>query len=270
MKRGRITYITTLIIVLLLSYFINEYLDKQEGDLKENEDVSDSSLQPTKFFLPKSTTGQVIHHEFYSLSYHERHEQSEWVAYELKKNHLSRNDHNRPYFEIDKAVKTKAAHWKNYKNSGYSRGHLCPAGDRRFSKTAYEETFLTSNIAPQKQDFNAGIWNTLEQKVRYWAKKFDGVYVVTGGILTEDLPTIGKEKVSVPKYFYKIVLDNQDGEMKAIAFLVPHKETNLSIYKFVTTVDEIETLTGIDFFPNIEDTKEAALEASSDIKVWLF
>lgn len=260
----------TVVVILVLSYFINEYLDNKQRVSNAEKDNANVSLQPTKFFLPKSTTGQVIHHEFYSLSYDENHEQAEWVAYELKKNHLSRNDHNRPYFEIDKAVKTKAAHWKNYKNSGYSRGHLCPAGDRRFSKAAYEETFLTSNITPQKQDFNAGIWNTLEQKVRYWAKKFDGVYVVTGGILTEDLPTIGKERVSVPKYFYKIILDNQDGEMKAIAFLVPHEETSVSIYKFVTTVDHIEALTGVDFFPNIDDAKEAVLEASSDVKVWMF
>ena len=266
MRRNKLVYIITVVIILVLSYYINGYLDKQDV----NENNTDVSYTPTKYFLPTSTTGQVIHHKYYSLSYNEKHEQAEWVAYELKKNHLSRNDHNRPYFEIDKAVKTKAAHWRNYKNSGYSKGHLCPAGDRRFSKFAYNETFLTSNITPQKQDFNSGIWNTIEQKVRYWAKKHDGVYVVTGGILTNNLSTIGKEEVSVPKYFYKIVLDNQEGEMKAIAFLIPHKETNASIYKFVTTIDHIETLTGIDFFPNLDDDKEMALEASADFKAWMF
>ncbi|NQY06105.1 MAG: DNA/RNA non-specific endonuclease, partial [Flavobacteriaceae bacterium] len=221
-------------------------------------------------FLPASTTNQVVHHDYYSLSYHEEYEQAEWVAYELKKNHLSRNDHNRPYFEIDKTVKTEAAHWRNYKNSGYSRGHLCPAGDRRFSKDAYDETFLTSNISPQKQDFNAGIWNTLEQKVRYWAAKYDGVYVVTGGVLTKGLKTIGQEEVAVPEYFYKIVLDNQNGDMKAIAFLMPHENSEKALFKFVVSVDKIEKLTGIDFFPNLEDTKEDQIEASSDYKDWLF
>ena len=176
-------------------------------------------------FLPASTTGQVIHHNYYSLSYSEPHEQAEWVAYELNKDHLSSTRFQRPYFEVDPAVKTGAAHWRNYKNSSYDKGHLCPAGDRRFSKDAYEETFLTSNISPQDPEFNAGIWNTLEQKVRYWADKYDGVYVVTGGILKDDLEHIGSERVAVPKQFYKIVYDYQQSEPKMIAFLMRNENS---------------------------------------------
>ena len=80
---------------------------------------------------------------------------------------------------------------RNYKNSGFDRGHLCPAGDRRYSQEAHDETFLTSNISPQDHDFNAGVWNRLEQKVRYWARKYDGVFVVTGGVLNGEMETIG-------------------------------------------------------------------------------
>src|SRR5690606_31270175 len=157
-------------------------------------------------FLPTSTTGQIIHHEGYSLSYSEAHEQAEWVAYELKKSHLSGHNFKRPYFEIDKAIKTGAASWRNYKNSVYDRGHLCPAGDRTYSKEAHDETFLTSNISPQNHGFNSGIWNTLEQKTRYWARKYNGVFVVTGGVLKDELKTIGEERVAVPDQFYKIIL----------------------------------------------------------------
>ncbi|EDP98246.1 DNA/RNA non-specific endonuclease [Kordia algicida OT-1] len=239
------------------------------GTKKQTTDSSPKTLT-NEFYLPSSTTGQIVHHEGYSLSYNEAFEQAEWVAYELKKNQVVYTDFKRPYFEQDEAVTTESAHWRNYKKSGYDRGHLCPAADRKYTKAAFTETFLTSNISPQKHDFNAGIWNRLEQKVRYWAKKYDGVYVVTGGILENNLKTIGSEAVAVPNYFYKILLDNSGGSTKIIAFLVPHKDSDKPLYEFVVSVDELEKRTGIDFFPELEDTKENKLEAMTTYKQWSF
>jgi endonuclease G len=262
-------YSVVAVVILVGIYAYEHYLNSEAKTeivetgklLKENTNA---------YFLPTSTTGQVIHHQNYSLSYNESYEQAEWVAYELKASHLSATNHKRPYFEIDNAVKTGAAHWRNYKNSGYDRGHLCPAGDRRFTKEAHDETFLTSNITPQEHEFNAGVWNRLEQKVRYWAKKNDGVSVVTGGVLKEGLKRIGDEDVAVPNQFYKVILDNTNGKVKMLAFLVPHEDSDLPLYKFVVSVDEVEALTGIDFFPQLEDSIENTLEVSSSYKSWSF
>ncbi|WP_054851826.1 DNA/RNA non-specific endonuclease [Olleya sp. ITB9] len=256
-------------LVIIATYGIKEYLDiKDKAEVVlHGETVKTDTNQ---YFLPTSTTGQIVHHDGYSLSYSEPHEQAEWVAYELKKTHLSNADFKRPYFEIDDAVKTGAAHWRNYKKSGYDRGHLCPAGDRKYTKAAHDETFLTSNISPQTHDFNAGVWNRLEQKTRYWAKKYDGVFVVTGGILKGKMKTIGAEKVAVPNQFYKVLIDNNSGQTKVIAFLMDHQESDLPLYKFVTSVDEIEQLTGIDFFSELDDDTEDKLEASSSYKGWSF
>lgn len=265
----RTIYSVLAILLVVGIYGYEFYLDKNEQGAIVDYGKTPKNLSIT-FFLPTSTTGSIIHHETYSLSYNEVYEQAEWVAYELKKEHLSNTNFDRPYFEIDKAVKTGAASWKNYKNSGYDRGHLCPAGDRRYSRTAHDETFLTSNITPQKHDFNSGIWNTLEHKVRYWASKYDGVFVVTGGILSDKLDTIGFEQVAVPDQFYKVILDYNSGKPKVIAFLLPHENSNAPLYDFVVPVDEVELLTGIDFFPELEDTIENALEASSDYKQWSF
>jgi len=241
---------------------------------KEKSEVvsvgKEAKIDTNNYLLPTSTTGQIIHHEAYSLSYSEIHEQAEWVAYELKKSQLATTNFKRPYFEVDNAVKTGAADWRNYKNSGYDRGHLCPAGDRNYSKLAHDETFLTSNISPQKHTFNAGIWNTLEQKVRYWASKYDGVFVVTGGVLKGKMKTIGIEKVAVPNQFYKVLIAMNNGDPKMIAFLLPHENSNKPLYEFVVSVDSIEKLTGIDFFPELEDALENKLEASSDYKDWSF
>ncbi len=169
-------------------------------------------------YLPTSTTNSIVQHKYYTLSYSEKHEQAEWVAYELKDEQIVYPTIKRPYFEQDSKVKTGSADWRNYKNSGYTKGHLLPAADRKFSKEAYYETFLTSNASPQLYDFNGGVWVRLEEKTRYWAQKYNHLYIVTGGVLSDDLSSIGYESVSVPKYFYKILLDYTKPEIKAIAF----------------------------------------------------
>lgn len=264
------TIYSVLAILLILAIFGYEYVLESKETTEIIKEGSTVKTTTNEYFLPSSTTGQIVHHKHYSLSYSETHEQAEWVAYELKKSHLSNTNFKRPYFEIDKAVQTGAAHWLNYKKSGYDRGHLCPAGDRRFSKEAHDETFLTSNISPQNHQFNSGIWNTLEQKVRYWAGKYDGVFVVTGGILKGDMKTIGDENVSVPNQFYKVLIDTNSGHTKMIAFLMPHKDSDQPLYRFVVPVDDIEELTGIDFFSELEDDIENKLEASSSYKGWSF
>ncbi len=220
-------------------------------------------------YLPTSTTGQVIKHQSYTLSYSEKHEQAEWVAYTLTPDDLKGSKKKRPYFITDPMVKTKSADWCNYKKSGYDRGHLCPAGDRKSDKKRFNETFYTSNISPQKHIFNSGIWEKLEQKVRYWANKYKHLYIITGGILTDsNLETIGYEKVSVPKYFYKIILDYTEPEIKAIAFLMPHQQSKSPLKNFVVSIDDIEKLTRIDFFPELPDNLENKLESSKDYKKW--
>ena len=255
--------------IIPVSDRINQYNSEQNQSHSDTIKVN-SDIISTFNFLPSSTTNQIVKHEYYTLSYSEKYEQAEWVAYELKESYLKNSTFKRPFFSEDPKVKTGSADWRNYKNSGYDKGHLCPAGDMEFAFNAYNDTFFTSNISPQLHDFNGGVWNRLEQKVRYWATKYDGIYVVTGGVLKSSLKTIGKEKVSVPEYFYKVLLDNSEGKFKMIAFLVPNMESNAPLYDFVVSVDRIEKLTGIDFFPKLEDRIENQLENNSDYKSWSF
>lgn len=265
MNNKRFIY-TGIALLFALAFYLYENYDWGEQLVTENAVVLDKDIS----FLPTSTTGQIANHPHYSLSYSEKHEQAEWVAYELTADQVVTTKYKRPYFEKDKKIKSKSAHYKNYKDSGYDKGHLCPAGDRKFSKNAHDGTFLMSNVSPQEHEFNSGIWNRLEQKTRFWATKYKGIYIVTGGILEPNLPTIGTEKVAVPKQFYKIILDYTKPEVKAIAFLVPHKDSNKALYTFVTSVDKIESLTGIDFFSELPDEIENKLEQSSSYKQWSF
>ena len=265
MNKKRIISAITLVILLTIYYF-QEKSDNSNTIVTEDIEIKADGFN----YFPTSTTGQIVRHFGYNLSYSEKHEQAEWVAYSLDKKDIVYTDRKRPYFYVDEKVKTKAAHWRSYKQSGYDRGHLCPAGDRRASEELYNETFLTSNISPQKHDFNAGVWNRLEQKTRYWAKKYNHLFVVTGGVLKGKMKTIGKDKVAVPNQFYKVLLDYTKPEIKAIAFLMPHKDSKRPLYEFVVSIDELEKLTGIDFFPELPDDIETTLEASSNYKNWSF
>jgi endonuclease G len=221
-------YIVINVFIFLISYAIIscKFLEKDDTTENKKQFSSISAID----LLPTSTTKQIIVHDFYTLSYNEEYEQAEWVAYTLKKENLKGNNFDRPFFIQDKKVKTGSSDWRNYKNSGYDKGHLCPAGDMKFSKNAFDETFLTSNISPQKHDFNDGVWNRLEQKVRFWASKYGKVYVITGGVLNDIQKTIGREGVAVPEYFYKIIATNTNGKIKMIGFLIPHLDSDVGNY----------------------------------------
>ena len=213
-----------LVLFLITLFIVSCKKEKNEKETLLAQNTFVTSIQDvskagyTIAYLPTSTTKQIVKHDYYTLSYNEKFEQAEWVAYELKKEYLKNNDFKRPYFIEDPKVTTGSADWRNYKKSGYDKGHLCPAGDMEFDKKAYDDTFYTSNISPQNHEFNSGVWNRLENKVRYWAEKYNDVYVVTGGVLKDSDIKIGTEEVSVPKYFYKIVLTKSGKEHKAIAF----------------------------------------------------
>ena len=220
-------------------------------------------------YLPFSTTNQIIKHTFYTLSYSEKNEQAEWVAYELTKSkvygQVSRTDN----FREDPLVKTGSATLSDYKGSGYDRGHLAPAGDMKSSRTSMSESFYMSNMSPQIPSFNRGIWKKLEGQVRTWAVENEHIYIVTGGILSSKLGSIGNG-VTIPKYYYKVILDYNEPEIKAIALILPNEKGTKQLDEYVVTIDRVENLTGIDFFPALPDDLENKLEADSDPSKWSF
>ena len=236
---------------------------------KKQETLAPTTQNDT--LLPTSTTGQVVHHDYYSLSYNEDYENAEWVAYSLSPKQLSQQQIERPYFIRDPKVKTRSAHYKNYYPYGYEKGHLVPAADMRFDIDAFDDTFYTSNVSPMDHDFNSGIWNNLEKQVRYWVKRYGPLYIVAGGILQPGLERIGREHVAVPDEFYKIVLDYNDPKHpRMIAFIIPHKNLDNDLRDFVVPVDSIEKRTGIDFFSALPDKVENKLEAEVHPREWKF
>ncbi len=262
------TIYTVLLLVCVLGFWLFENF--YTPDTYTSPEGQTIRTAMPSYVWPSSTTGAIVHHDYFSLSYNEPFEQAEWVTYVLEKEHLTYDNRKRPYFIEDPKVKTKSADWRNYKGSGYDRGHLCPAGDRRFSEYAYNETFYTSNISPQDREFNAGVWNQLEMRIRQWVKKTGTHFVITGGILEAGLEEIGEEDVDVPRAYYKIVAKGGSNNLKAIAFLMENRPSSKSIQQFAVTIDAIEKRTGIDFFRELPDELEEELESELRLQDWKF
>lgn len=265
--KNRIIY-TVLLLACILGFWVFENF--YTPNTYTSPEGQSSQTELPSYIRPTSTSGAIVNHDYFSLSYNEPFEQAEWVAYTLEKKHLTSDVRKRPYFIEDPKVKTKSADWRNYKGSGYDRGHLCPAGDRRFSEFAYNETFYTSNISPQNREFNAGVWNQLEMRIRQWVKKSGTHFIITGGVLEKGLEEIGEEDVDVPRYYYKIVAKGSLKNLKAIGFLMENRPSSKSIQQFAVTIDAIEKRTGIDFFQELPDDMEGKLEGQILTKGWKF
>ncbi|PIB35173.1 hypothetical protein BFP72_07070 [Reichenbachiella sp. 5M10] len=222
------------------------------------------------FAWPKYDQGdQIIEHEYYTLKYNEKTEQADWVAYSLTADHLKNAKFKRKDdFRADPAVQSKSAHPNDYKGSGYDRGHLAPAADFTWDEQALSETFFMSNMSPQAPGFNRGIWKKLEEKVRDWAMDNNQVFVVTGPIYTHYNQKIGSNKVVIPQGYYKVILELDGDEVKAIAFALSNEKSNMELYEFAKSVDELERETGMDFFPAMPDDLENKIESYYNYSDW--
>ncbi|MBL7775965.1 MAG: DNA/RNA non-specific endonuclease [Saprospiraceae bacterium] len=236
----------------------------------QTESVEPPASSPTLTdqVLPLSTTGAIVRHTYYTLSYSEDHEQAEWVVYELNRDRLNQNWVERDAsFRPDPAVRTESATPNDYRGSGYDRGHLVPAADMAFNELAMSETFFMSNMSPQLKAFNGGVWRELEECTRDWARRFKLLYVVTGPVLSRGgLAEIGFSKVTVPSAFYKVLLAPDQG--RAIAFILPNELSDRPLMEYATTIDQVEQLTGIDFFPQVLKGLNEELEGSLDKNAW--
>ncbi len=210
---------------------------------------------------------QIVKHSAFVSSYNATHRQPNYVVHVIPKDILYGTNTRSNDFRKDPLIKQNMSDSVDYWNSGYDRGHMAASADFKWNKKALSESYFYSNIIPQNRGLNHNSWNKLEMQVREWAIDNSELIVITGPILSNNLSKIqqGSFKVSIPDYVYKIVLDYFLPTYKAIAFLYPNKDVPYELEKHVVSIDSIEKLTGIDFFPKLEDSLENRLEAENDL-----
>ena len=223
----------------------------------------------TQLEIPKTNPGDnIISHTGYSFLFSDRNKQSKWVAYELTSEETTKLYERTDKFMQDPSVKSGTATDADYAGSGYDKGHLAPAADMGWSAASMAESFYYSNMSPQVPAFNRGIWKKLEELVRTWAVDNEALYIVTGPVLSNGLPSIGPDKVSVPKYFYKVILDYTEPGINGIGFILPNAGSSEPLQSFAVTIDSVEKLTGIDFYPSIPATQQTQIEKTLCINCW--
>ncbi|MCD8319047.1 MAG: DNA/RNA non-specific endonuclease [Paraprevotella sp.] len=232
--------------------------------------TSETSSGITDVALPefvKVRTSQVIRHTGYTVSYNAETRIPNWVAWTLTpdrfKEVVSRYNKFLPDPEVADPVTTD-----DYKNSGYDRGHMCPAADNKWDEQAMRESFYLTNICPQDHNLNRGDWTELEDACRDWTMEYGRLYVVAGPVLYKGSHRhIGRSHVTVPEAFYKVVLSLTPP--KAIGFIYKNTSGNRPLDAYVNSVDEVERITGIDFFPNLSDCLERVVEAECVPDDWI-
>jgi len=212
---------------------------------------------------------QILKRVAYTASYNSDLRIPNWVAWQLTGAHTEgKNKRAGVKFQEDTDVPLPRAVDFDYVRSGYDRGHLCPSADNRWDATAQEQSFLLTNVCPQDHNLNVGDWHELENLCRKWAKTYGSIYIVAGPVLLKGKhKTIGKNKVTVPEAFFKVVLC-MEGKPKAIGFIYRNESGNRPKSYYVNTIDDVERITGIDFFPALPDNVEKAVEATCNLEEW--
>lgn len=274
--------------------------DYQEAWRLEYPQVSYTNLSPTKDGA--ETKSQIIVKKTddygitYSVEWDNAKVANHWTCYQLHEgNTLSQTDRNDD-FKADPDVAVSAT-LEDYRNSGFSRGHLCPSADRQCSEEQNKQTFFLTNMQPQWQKHNGGLWKNLEDLVRNYATDdgktnahCDTLYIVKAATITDkvtindteedgiyDQKCVGGDghshELIVPKFFYMALLhyNKVTDNYHAIAFWTLHEDandTNKNYGDYAISIDELEKRTGIDFFCNLPDEVEKQVEAEVDLDFW--
>ena len=212
----------------------------------------------------------------FSLEWNCRKKANRWTCYEMYDGNTCTSGRRTNTFREDKAIpKEYRTTLSQYAGSGFSRGHLCPSADRLCSREQNDQTFLLSNMQPQYQKHNGGLWSKLEAQVRKWnnAAFRDTLYVVKAATIDHKSQTYGytKKGLLIPKFFYMAVLCKKGNTYKAIGIWTEHKNERANgkqLAQYAISIDELEQRTGIDFFCNLPDEIEDRVERELIPEAW--
>lgn len=219
--------------------------------------------------IPQGLASQIKEYTGFTLSFNKDNRTPNYVAWELLGSEVSTEWPRNDNFWCDKDLEgcpQKTEYY--YSISGYERGHMCPAADQRWSEQAMYDCFVMANMCPQIHDLNAGAWEKLEEKERLWAQRDSAVMIIAGPIYVEGETYIEKSKVRVPDAFFKVLIAPYLDEPRGIAFVYPHMKCPGNMQDYATTIDEVEKMTGFDFFSALPDEIENAIESTYSFTEW--
>ncbi len=215
---------------------------------------------------PDALCQELVEYTGFNVSFNADLHIPNYVVYELTRSEVQGEEPRADKFLCDETVKGCPT-TTDYTGSGYDRGHMAPAADMKWSKQAMKESFYLTNICPQNHSLNSGGWKRLEEKVRAWADRDSAIIVISGPLLDGPVSRL-TSGVAVPTGFFKVVLAPFASPMRAIAFVYKNEGGQKKVEQQVVSVDEVERLTGFDFFSSLPDDIEPEIEKSSNYNEW--
>ncbi len=273
MKRGLFAFLFLIALVSCNDKPVppSAFADMNNTSNQQTEEGASMPSPEGKLEIPKTNPrvpSKRLTRTGYDVSYNSTWRIPNWVAYELTKREVQAHRKREGEFTPDSDVGRSSADNSDYKRSGYSRGHMAPAGDMKWNGRAMHESFLLTNVCPQNYDLNAGVWEDLESALRDHAYRNNNVYIVCGPIVSEGYKTIGRNRVCVPQKFFKVVCWKRQNEWRCKAFVFPNQNLKGRFHDYSTTVDEVERLTGHDFFSLLPDHIENRIESRDNKGHW--
>jgi len=242
----------------------NDYIESHTESSEEN----DSIFEICKPAPLSSVSELIIKKKAYIVSYNKDTKIPNWVAWHLTGDHSDGSVGRSNAFYEDEEVPLPRATSEDYRGSGWSRGHMCPAGDNKWDIEAMNQSFSLINVCPQDASLNSGVWNSIEIDCRNWAKRFQDIYIICGPVFyKQDHETIGSNQVYVPEAFFKVVLC-LNGTPKGMGVVVKNNAGTKKRDLYYNSIDQVERITGMDFFPLLPDDLEEEIESHLDMDLW--
>lgn len=234
------------------------------------DEVNTQFSEQIDWLHPETNPGvesQLIEYEGFTVDFNKDLHIPNWVSWELTAPEVTgTNDWNK--FMPDENI-DGSAFPADYTGSGYDRGHMAPRADMKWSKESVRQCYYMTNMCPQAHSLNAGTWKKLETKCRDWAEIDSAIVIICGPVLSPQPDEfIGKSQVAVPKAYFKVVAAPYANPPRAIAFIMNNGKVDGGMQAAAVTVDSVEAITGHDFFSQLPDSIENAIESQCRFHWW--
>lgn len=255
------------LVVAVVAYLVTTASDKQTRPEYRPGELTAEALMEVKGVEGRDHS--IIPYTGMTVCFNENTHQPDWVAWELLAEETEGSTGREPGFSVDPSVDGCATP-ADYRHSGFDRGHMAPAGDMKWHPQAMRESFYMTNIAPQAHDLNRGAWKKLEEKCRQRAVADSALIIICGPIFDKEGPAarIGATGVAVPSSFFKVILAPYVEHPWAIGFIMPNSYVDGGMQKTAVTVDQVEAVTGYDFFSALPDELENDIEGKMDFNAF--
>lgn len=222
-----------------------------------------------KVITPAELNNNIIEYEGFTVGFNTEMHMPNYVVWTLDPSETEgENTRQNVQFQEDTRI-AGCATLADYRNSGFDRGHMAPAADMKWSEKAMADCHYLTNICPQHNRLNAGAWSTVEKNARKWALRHGPLVIVCGPVLSDRLSrTIGTTPVPVPERFFKVIIAPFAKEPMGIGFIMPNGYVEGGAQATVVSIDQVEEITGFDFFSELPDDIEDKIEAQSALRMW--